>query len=460
LYWGAFLACVAGLWQRRIPRAFLVVAVPLVWIGFEFIRAVVFSGFGWNAVGVSQFRNLALIQLAEWGGVYAVSAVVVLMNMALTAMAWRLSEVYRRRRPVRLNLELLVGLSVCACCFLVGRHSEARWRRETGRGVEVRIATIQPNIPQDEKWTEPFVNSVYDRIATYTEYALTAGRNLDLIVWPETALPDAVGGSPAGRSFAEDMARRGVPLLAGAMEVEILGGDDAPRKYYNSSFLFGADGEVLGVYRKRHLVPFGEYVPLDKVVPCLQKLVPIGFSCSPGSTGTVFRLAKGPVAFGSLICFEDTIPRLARAVVRNGAALLVNQTNDAWFDGSAAPVQHLAHCVFRCVENRVPAVRAANTGVSCFIDATGRIGDVDILEKSGWGMGVPGFKTAGVVLPAGSRTASFYTRYGDLPLAMPCAVLAGGVFALVVTAEKRKNRLVPGGDPGTGDGEGGSCQRS
>jgi apolipoprotein N-acyltransferase len=198
---------------------------------------------------------------------------------------------------------------------------------------------------------------------------------------------------------------------------------------FNSSILVGADGREGGQYNKRHLVLFGERLPFEDVFPFIQRLAPLGFSCAPGQTSTVFRLSKPAVTFSSLICFEDTIALLARESVKNGARLLINQTNDAWFDGSSAAVQHMAHCVFRCIENRVPAVRSANTGVTCFIDALGRI---EFFEDKGRKTCFRGFAVGGVNVPPRNMALTFYTRNGDIPFAIPCGIFAAIALAVVI----------------------------
>ncbi len=140
-------------------------------------------------------------------------------------------------------------------------------------------------------------------------------------------------------------------------------------------------------------------------------MTPIEDSFSAGTTSTVFQLRSPAVRFSSLICFEDTVARLARESVRNGARLLVNQTNDAWFDPSSGSRQHMAHCVLRCVENRVPAVRAANTGVTCAIDPYGRV--YDTLEREDGDTVFPGFATTAVQVPGTAFVPTFYTQHGD-----------------------------------------------
>jgi apolipoprotein N-acyltransferase len=467
LYIGAFCMLASALWSDAreadaaprnapAPAGFapgavrnvgLMILLPALWVGCEYLRSTLFGGFAWNALGVSQYRNLAVIQVAAWGGVYAVSAVVAMLNIGLALTAFRLVNEFHGGRRARLHVELMAGMMVAVAFWFHGATTVRQLQQESAGFPAVRIAAIQPNVVQTEKWTEDTADGIYDAIATQMELVQSLG-HLDLVIWPETALPGLLPADAQGVEFIRQMASRTDALLVGAM-VEEKVADDAPSRLYNASLLLSRDGRTLGEYRKRHLVPFGEYVPLESVIPALGRLAPLGFSCTAGTTGTVFRLPSSSVPFSALICFEDSVAWLARDAVRNGARFLVNQTNDAWFDGSAAAVQHMSHCVFRCVENRVPAVRAANTGVSCFIARTGRIEGLESLEREGWKLGVAGFSAAPLLVNPGAGR-SFYTRHGDLPFALPCGVAAA--LGIVLTFVRHRHRSGDGcgsaGNPG------------
>ena len=462
LYFGAFAMTAAWLF-RRVSRgsdrpfsvaagAVLTILLAVLWVGFEFLRSRLFTGFPWNTLGVSQYRNLGMIQIAEWGGVYAVSFVVMLMNTGLALTIASLVRTCRggaERR--RVHVELMLGLLALALCLVHGTRRVRRLDAGASDALSWRVAAVQPNVGQLEKWTPAYEMEIQRTLLEQSEYA--AQFRPGLIVWPETAVPgDALADSPTAR-LIEAVTEHGVPLLAGAMEAVV---EDEREHYYNSALLFGTGGRLLDVYRKQHLVLFGEYLPFDRHLPFLKTLAPLGISCSAGATGTVFRLeatrsrheketapANREVRFTSLICFEDVFPELARRAVRNGARLLVNQTNDAWFDGWLMPGwaarQHMSHCVFRCIENRVPAVRCANTGVTCFIDRAGRIDDLHLLEKQRWKMGVTGFSVREVRVPAAAAKPSFYNRYGDMSLALPAGITAALAFILAVADERRKN---------------------
>ena len=436
----------------------LLVAIPLLWVGFEFLRSVLFTGFSWNALGISQFRNLVIIQLAEWGGVYLVSALLLLMNTAIAMTGFRFIDIHAGRSRSRRQVELMVALLLCALSWMHGLRTV--WRidgTEPGEGHrEIRVAAIQPNVAQVKKWPDEFEEQIMEALSSQTELALLG--NPDLVVWPETAFPGAVMGDELVLDFMGQWAGGDHYALVGSLE---FGGPGAPGgepgsggtpgRLYNSSFLVDSGGRVLGRYRKRHLVPFGEYIPLEKLVPAIGRLSPLGFGCTEGTTGTVFRirLTSGgkddstgrPAAFSAVICFEDAFPYLARDLVRNGAQFLVNQTNDAWFDGTCGAVQHMSHCVLRCVENRVPVVRAANTGVTCVIDSVGR---ADILQDGGRVTGFAGFKLSTMKIGDESRALTFYTRHGDVPFALPCGIMAGVCLLVVLVNEKRRGSQTGG----------------
>jgi apolipoprotein N-acyltransferase len=227
-----------------------------------------------------------------------------------------------------------------------------------------------------------------------------------------------------------DVILPGTSVLMGAMDFD----DSGPElKYFNSAFLFQAGGAAPQTYAKRQLVLFGEYIPLERWLPFLRVLTPVGESFTPGRQAVVFRLGRWALAV--LVCFEDTVARLARESVRAGARVLINQTNDAWFDPSWASRQHMAHCVFRCVENRVPAVRATNTGITCFIDREGRI--ISRLRRAEGLLPESDYLTDVLVLPPADMPLTFYTRHGDL-LALGCTAFTLTLFAGAVWRRRKR----------------------
>ena len=408
----------------------MVVLLPLVWAGLEYLRSTLLTGFPWNHLAVTQVRNLAAIQLAEWGGVYAVSAVILTLN---AGVAMTVSDGLRGFTPRRrFHVELALALALCGAAWSWGAARSRAARAVSGPGDPVvRVAVVQPAIPQLEKWDEGAAEDVFERVGAQSD--LAAAMRPDLLVWPETAVPGVLPSDPPSRAFVERYATSGVPVLAGALEVEPAGPD--AWSCWNSSFLFNTNGAIAARYRKVHLVPFGEYIPLDRVIPALQRLSPLGISCLPGTEMTVFALpasappdaSTGAMArFSSLICFEDAFPALARLAVRRGARFLVNQTNDAWFDGSSGARQHMHQCVFRCIENRVQAVRASNTGITCFIDRNGAVSE--LAAGGAAGATAAGFAIYGVSAVGPRPAPTRYTRLGDAGFALPCGLLAAALL--------------------------------
>lgn len=416
-----------ALWQTLL----LTLLIPVLWVGGEVVRSYLFTGFPWNLLAISQYRNVILIQTAQWVGAPGVSGILMLVNTGLAFTVLRYLP-FGKPRQYTPHLELFVALLGIALSFRTGALLV---REHTPSGRTVAIGAIQPAIPQVTKWTEAHVNLIHATFRELTGQAVMSPEGPpDLVIWPETATPYGVmDDRGASKGLVEELSRWGSPLLVGSMDEVSLGWN---LLYYNASFLFDTNGVMIRQYYKQHLVPFGEYVPLSGWIPWLAALAPMGWNCSPGRDATLFTLGTSPPwTFSCLICFEDIIAGLSRRAVKHGARLLVNQTNDAWFDRSAGPEQHLAHCVFRCVENRVAAVRVANSGISCLIEPTGLIVDQTVNTCGAppkalalrWDVPVPG--------PEFMPTA--YTRYGDWFLGIPCGIVAVVVFVLACMRLRR-----------------------
>jgi apolipoprotein N-acyltransferase len=228
-------------------------------------------------------------------------------------------------------------------------------------------------------------------------------------------------------------------LLTGTLETEQVKksrADPLGLRFYNAAWMFAADGSVIGGYRKQHLVPFGEYIPLDKYIPILQKLAPTGVSCTAGDGPSLIDLPDEDgrtLKVGSLICFEDTVPSLSRKSVKAGAGMLALMTNDAWFNGSIEPVQHMHQSAFRAVECGVPLVRSANSGVSCVVDAVGRITQLTSQDRS---TDFTGFLMTQVRIPEKKLSAP-YVALGDWTLAIPGMLVLLVIIAFPLVRFKR-----------------------
>lgn len=451
LFFGAFGALSARVWTWTRPATprfacgvlrltAVLVIDPLLWVGLEWVRGWLFSGFAWNFLGVSQAGNLPIIQVASLAGVYGVSLLVVWGNGALTSLAERMfSPIIRRLRnqpifpqpfPLRIanSLESFLPFILILAAWGWGGTRVNRWRKEEAKVLDRderawRITLIQPNAPCVFEANQELARVRFDGLREQTRLADMT--KPDLIVWPETATPGYLPGNEVTLGYVRScLSEGGASLLTGTVEVERT---EVPgvMRVYNAAWLLNAQGERLGRYRKRHLVPFGEYIPFDKAIPILQKLAPTGESCTPGTDPGIITLANpahsAPLQIGPIICFEDTIPALCRETARAGADLLALMTNDAWFNHSCEPLQHRQQAVFRAVETGLPLVRAANSGISCFISPVGKIRQ---LENEGCATDFDGFLSLKIpVLPLSPP----YLRWGDAILAIPGALLALGL---------------------------------
>lgn len=370
-----------------------------VWVALEFIRSHALTGFPWGVLGYSQYANLPLVQMADTFGVLGISFVLVVCN-GMIAAAWAFlrhrTAVHTRTRDVL--IPLAYGTAILALALGYGTRRLPQVSKETAAAPSLKIAVIQGNIEQDQKWSPAFKSETVDRYGNLSLSSAPA----DLIVWPETALPFYYGRDPVFSSRVDDVVRKArSPFLIGSPAASI---DGETVRYFNRAYMLSPLGLVTGRYDKTHLVPFGEYVPLQDLLFFVEKITSEAGNFSAGTTG------KKPLAFGShatgvLICFEILFPDIARQFVLNGADILTTMTNDAWFGRTAAPVQHFAIAVLRAVENRRSLVRAANTGISGFILPTGKI-----LATTGL------FQTTALVREIPAMTATtFFTRHGDLP---------------------------------------------
>jgi apolipoprotein N-acyltransferase len=287
-----------------------------------------------------------------------------------------------------------------------------------GKQSQVKITVVQGNIEQKFKWDQEYQNYIMDR---YEDLTIEAVKDKpQLIIWPETAVPGFLNYDKELLQWMKNIIQKiKIPLLVGAPTLDTT---DTER-YYNSAALFSDKKDIVAQYNKLHLVAFGEFIPFEKQFPFLRKLFPISGGFISGGKYTVFRLrtpnSQLPTNFSVLICFEDIFPNLVRQFVKNGADFMVNITNDAWFDKSAAAYQHAANSVFRAVENRRPFARSANTGLSCFIEKTGRI--YEKVSKNNKDLFVEGTKTAFITVEE-DKKYSFYTKFGDIFI-LGCIIL-------------------------------------
>ena len=386
LYVGLCFA-VSG-WVIRRTRLPLLVVLPVVWTAADWL--VGHQGdirFPWLGLGYSLTGFPTLVQVADVIGARGVTLLLVAANVAL-AMAWR-----RRATPKAMWVRVggvAIGLVVL---FAYGAVRE--------RTLEVQpvanIGIIQPNVSATEKWDARSREEIFADLLRLSRDVHNSG-DVDLLVWPEAAVPGYLTQRPDWwREIMSLATETATPTLVGGLDLDFRGTDDY--EAYNAAFLFSPGADTTPVYRKRYLVPITERVPF--VNPNWFSGLEFFGGFGIGTEGTIFRAADH--AFGVLICYESVFENLSRQFRREGANFLLNITNDAWFGRTAAPYQHAAHLTMRAIENRMGIVRAANTGISAWVDPFGRFH-----EASGL------YVEATAVFPLTIGAASpLYTRLGD-----------------------------------------------
>lgn len=406
LYFGFFGLVVATIEHRASSISFLI--IPSLWVLLEYTRSYLLTGFPWALLAYSQYKNLAFIQIADITGAWGVSFLIMMVNVSIYSL---LSD-----RP--LVLGKIKRLAVPALLIILS-FSYGYYKLHPTHNIQhlspIKISVIQGNIAQELKWDPNFSAYIVGKYSRLTQEA--AVNSPDLIIWPEASSPGLFGEDTL---IFED-----IFALAKKTKSELLIGTVSKDKedYYNSALLIDVSGKVSGRYDKIHLVPFGEYIPLKKIFPFFQTVVPIG-DIAAGKDYAIFKSRK--VNFSVLICFEDLFPELSREFIKKGADFLVNITNDAWYKKTSAAYQHFQASVFRAVENRVFLVRSANTGVSGFISPLGKIISL-VKDKSAREIFVSGFDTQELAVT--KKNISFYTKYGDIFPAVCLLIFLYGIIA-------------------------------
>ncbi|MEI6417126.1 MAG: apolipoprotein N-acyltransferase [Verrucomicrobiota bacterium] len=378
------------------------------WVGLEWLRGTLFTGFGWNSFGVSFYQHIFLIQFVDITGVPGLSFLGV-MTGCMTAVAM---ERHRRRKkiepltrsPLRLHgdVALVLFLVIAALIYGAGELSAPLPPQEW-----LSVAAVQGNIPQNKKYDFAFEEEIMNVYEKETRLALQA--HPDLVVWPEAATPRPLLNDE--KIFSQ------VSRLVQDGHADLLTGSDFhdeknPSCYYNAAILLSSFNKVPQVYAKIHLVPFGEYIPFRKTFPLFEWIigdrVPGDFNTGPGPK--VLQLSTKAIGIAPLICFEDTLGDLVRRFALQRAQLLITLTNDGWFGHTVASRQHAMNALFRAAETKLPLLRVANTGVTCVIDRHGRM--TQVLRDADGKTFLEGVLFSEVSVPLDPAT-TFYTRHGD-----------------------------------------------
>lgn len=416
-----------------VQRACWSLVCAVIWVALEMLRARFLTGFAWNFLGVSQYKVLPIIQIASVTGVYGVSFLMVWFSVSL---AFAGTAVVARPGVARLfvsdlSVPLLAVATVAA--FGVKRMSDPRDAERT-----LKIALIQPSIPQTLIWDAKENTNRFRKLIELSERALAA--KPDLLVWPEAAVPDLLRYEPETFGAVRKLvSEHHVWMILGADDAVPQSEKEGAQKFdfYNSSFLMNPSGEIVGTYRKRRLVIFGEYVPLVRWLPFLKYLTPVGDGFKAGEEVVPFSLPELSVHTSVLICFEDSFPQFACEHVKPDTDFLLNLSNNGWFGESAAQWQHAANAVFRAVENGVPLVRATNNGLTCWVDVLGGLHDVYFPNSTN--IYEAGFKIVRVPIPSSEkkREETFYNLHGDW-FGWGCVGLTAGLMGFNMSASRKR----------------------
>jgi len=401
-YLGVFFggAALLAVWvRRRLPRMPLGIIWAVAAVAADAARSSGEIGFPWGSGGYALVGVTPVLQLASVTGYWGLALWVNLIGASLFHALRASTARWRITAGIATALLLVVP-------WIEGNAVLARAPRDRIDGPDgLRIAVLQPNTSRTIKWDPRYREIV---VADLLQRTVAAARTKpDLIIWPETAAPIVLLQEPVFLAQVEDTIRSlGVPVLVGTLDESLVNGQYVA---HNSAALFGSDGGIVDRYDKQRLVPFSERMPYQRALGFLNSLNFGQSDFTPGTRSVIFNV--GPARFGCLICFESIFPGLARGFVKAGANMLVNITNDFWFGDTAAPEQHADMAVFRAIENRVPLVRCANTGISMIVDPWGRI-------THRTGTFIEALITARV---RPSHGASFYGRHGEWLL---CGLLA------------------------------------
>ncbi len=406
LYLAIFPGITALITSRLINRAgaAALVFVPAAWVATEFFRGYLFGGFPWVPLGNSQVTVLPVAQLASVLGVYGLSALVALVNASIAFAL--LSRGRARAATLILTAAVLVGVSLWGTSRIAGGEL-------TREGTPLRVGLVQANIEQSAKWDPREARRIFTTHIAMTRDAVRRGA--EYVLWPESSTPFMFEEDETGQAAMRDLAREvRVPLLFGSDQIV---GGSTPRMY-NAAFLVDATGKTTAVYRKIHLVPFGEFIPLKQWLYFVSPLVESLAEFAPGTQ--MVMLPVGSHLTSTAICYEVVYPGLIRESVNNGSELLTTITNDGWYGQSSAPYQHFAMASMRAIEQGRYLARAANTGISGVVDPYGRIVEASKI-----------FEQVGIVAEVRLlKSRTLYSVFGDVIAYVSIALLAAALMTV------------------------------
>lgn len=386
--------------------------------GLEYLRGIFLSGFPWQPLGASLVSSLSLVQFSDIFGTGGLTFLVVLVNLSLWAGVKR----YQSGGLKTVIFPVILIIAVISGLWIYGQIRLTDIRSQVSEAPSHKVVVVQGSIDQPHKWDPAHRERI---LRSYQDLTIEAAYQRPwMIIWPETAVPFFFLWEKQATDWLRSLVSGiKIPLLFGSPAFER---DDKEERYYNRVYLLDSQGEALDYYDKVHLVPYGEYVPLKRFFPYINKITRAVGDYSGGEPGKLLKY-EGEL-IGVLICFESLFPDLARGQVNDGAAFLVNPSNDAWFGRSSAPHQLLYQAVLRAVENRRTMIRAVNTGISAVILPTGEIeGRLGLYEQDSLTGSVPLVKEK-----------TFYAAVGDV-IPQACLVITLAVFIAGLMIRRKKN---------------------
>ncbi|MBI3949543.1 MAG: apolipoprotein N-acyltransferase [Acidobacteria bacterium] len=413
VFWGPFALGVR--WAVTRLGVVGVLMAPPLWALAEWGRYLI-TGMGWNAFGYSQAFQSQMIQIARYTGVYGVSFFLVGASSLLVASLTLLWDREALLASARRQMAMTLGLGGLLVVAIVAAWADSRTRAadRMSHKEPLHIVGIQPNVPVEVSLDPEIHDLSFHRLVSLTEHELASDNQTDLVIWPE---------SPLNLSLTRSLAvLQGVRPLVQQYRVYLLLnviGETVPDRVHNSVAVIDPGGGVVSEYHKVRLFPFGEYVPLRGVIPFLDRIPALAGDFSPGHEYTLADIGQAQI--GSFICSESVMPEIARRLTGRGATLLVEVTNDSWFGPTPAARQHLAHSIFRAVENSRDLIRVTNSGITVHVTPEGQlIGRTDLFreESRHW-----------VVQAEEDNKLTIYTRYGDLFILL-CACLCAVGFGV------------------------------
>ena len=398
------------------------------WCVTEWVRSWIFTGLPWNLLAAAQWRNIPLIQICEYTGIYGVSFCIILMNMALAMTIPQLPNIVRGKRFWPMVTAMIVLAFVLFAGFRLLKRAE---KIET---IPFRAGVVQCDLTQRRNpvpgqgeealnvcidLSKQILEKEFESIPVSLDSPAKKQSPLSVIIWPETAVPVPYrGGSMLSEEYryqlGELLSRYNIPFLVGSLDFELnMSSPDAYDLLNSALFIKSPGGEIVDKFSKIHLVPFGEYVPFGKEFPALVKLVGMGRDLAPGKRYNPIEVAPG-IRAGISICFESAFPYVSRGHALNGANLFMIISNDAWYPTSNEPEQHFANALFRSVEHRIPILRSGNSSHSLWVSHTGMIRQTALPGVHDRGRTAKVFT---VEVPKDHKL-TFYARFGNIVIAL------------------------------------------